>query len=209
MARKARMKSASGIYAVLIRGTETLFRDGEDYAEFISRMEKYIGAAAYALIPEAVCMVAKESDRGVSADIKPLTTSYARYFNRKYGREGALFGGRFVSEPLETAEQIAEYIFMTRDMPSLVGQSGRAECRPDWREYVSGGAADKTAELEIKITEPEGIFAVLAGKRRTAEKGGAAKKAETEAKRGIVSEKPAPEPEKKSKKKKKMPPWLL
>ncbi len=38
--------------------------------------------------------------------VKSVVTSYARYFNRTYNREGKLFLGRFKSEPLETAEEI-------------------------------------------------------------------------------------------------------
>lgn len=40
--------------------------------------------------------------------MKPVTTSYARYFNRTHNREGKLFAGRFKSEPLETEEEIEE-----------------------------------------------------------------------------------------------------
>ena len=40
--------------------------------------------------------------------MKPVTTSYARYFNRTHNREGKLFAGRFKSEPLETDEEIEE-----------------------------------------------------------------------------------------------------
>ena len=42
--------------------------------------------------------------------MKPVTTSYARYFNRVHNRQGKLFSGRFISEPLETEEEIEECI---------------------------------------------------------------------------------------------------
>ena len=42
--------------------------------------------------------------------MKPVTTSYARYFNRVHEREGKLFAGRFKSDPLETTAEIEECI---------------------------------------------------------------------------------------------------
>ena len=102
MARKAREKSSTGMYNIIARSTDVLFKSEEDYNFFVEILNEYISTVyAYALTPDIICMAVKETENGIGMDIKPLITKYARYYNKKYNNEGKIFDGRFKSEPIE------------------------------------------------------------------------------------------------------------
>jgi hypothetical protein len=129
MPRKAREKSATGIYAVLITGSDKgrrLFYDDEDYNEFISRIDDYldISAMAFALVENAICLIVKESEKGIGWDIKPITTGYARYFGARYECSGGLFAGRFKSKPIEDGEDMAAQLACVHRLCETIGAEG-------------------------------------------------------------------------------------
>lgn len=112
MAREARKISKSGNYYVVLKGEE-LFIDDNDKKIFVEILEKNFATGivhSYVLTKEEIRLVVKEGEKGISMTMKPVTTSYARYFNRTHNREGKLFVGRFKSEPLETNDEIEECI---------------------------------------------------------------------------------------------------
>ena len=110
MARKAREISKSGNYYITLKGNE-LFVTDEDKKMFVEILEKNFATGivhGYYLTKSEIRLVVKEGEKGISMTMKPVTTSYARYFNRTHEREGKLFADRFKSEPLETDEEIEE-----------------------------------------------------------------------------------------------------
>lgn len=110
MAREARKISKSGCYYIVLKGAE-LYRTNEDKTMFREILEKNFATGIVhgcEITKEEIRLVVKEGVRGISMTMKPVTTSYARYFNRTHNREGKLFAGRFKSEPLETEEEIEE-----------------------------------------------------------------------------------------------------
>lgn len=112
MAREARKISKSGNYYVVLRGEE-LFITKADKDMFLEILEKNFATGVihgYEFTKTEIRLVVKAGEKGISMSMKPVTTSYARYFNRIHNREGKLFGGRFLSEPLETQEEIEESI---------------------------------------------------------------------------------------------------
>ena len=125
MARKAREKSPIGIYNVMLRGNGQLFCNEEDYDEFIDRLAMYFmddaKIFAYCLMENAVCMVIKESEKGISRDMKPFTTSYARYFNGAYEKTGDVFADRFKSEAIADKNGVCDAIVMTHNLYELLG----------------------------------------------------------------------------------------
>lgn len=107
MAREARKLSSTGMYAIRLRG-ERLFKKDGDRTVFLELLEKYFKGGevyGYNLSDSEIRLVVKETKKGISMTMKPLITSYARYFNRTHNTEGKLFLGRFISEPLESAEE--------------------------------------------------------------------------------------------------------
>ncbi len=114
MARAGREKSESGVYHVLLRGAGGLFKEKSDYIEFRSKLSEYFGKnvrlLAFLLLSNRVHLIIDEGDGELSKALKPLCTSYARYFNRTYGASGKLFYDRYKSVPLDKKEDIADSV---------------------------------------------------------------------------------------------------
>ncbi|MBQ7794586.1 MAG: hypothetical protein IJ366_08745 [Clostridia bacterium] len=114
MARAGRQKSASGVYHVLLRGVEGLFSDSSDYVEFRARLAEYfadeVRLLAFLLLPNRVHLIIDEGGAELSLAVKPLCTSYARYYNRTHSIDGKLFYDRYKSVPLESRDDIADAV---------------------------------------------------------------------------------------------------
>ena len=240
MPRKAREKSSTGIYAILLESEYKIFRDDDDYNEFIGRIDEYLNmnAIAFALIESAVCLIVKETEQGIGKDIKPLTTSYARYYGAKYELDGGLFKQRFRSEPIESADDMAWNLACVHKLCETLGTEGYTG-KYDGDEIIIGetamalmGNSDKYDELMAEEKVLTSFFAVLSSDKPQQPPKTSVKKStvKTEAKKKTVKkEKAEPvktvkkeeevkidkkitnaEPEQpKVNKNKKMPTWLL
>ncbi len=108
MARAQRRRSETGIYHSMVRGIDKrpIFDCDEDRRFFLKRLGKYreecrMDIYAYCLMHNHVHLLVKESDIPLGRFMAKLETSYALYYNKKYGRVGHLFQNRFKSEPVE------------------------------------------------------------------------------------------------------------
>lgn len=108
MARKARIKSQSGIYHVLIRGNANLdlFTDAEDTTYYVSLLQDLIDRDlcrifAYSLHPTHVHLLIQEAEE-IGATMRRLASTYAYYYNVKYDHYGPIYQDRFKSQPVET-----------------------------------------------------------------------------------------------------------
>lgn len=130
MARKAREKSSTGIYAVMLRGYEDIFESEDMRQAFEAAANKYLGAGLMGIrfLNARADMLVCESDKGISLDMKPLVTSFARTYNRKTGTDGKVFADRFKSVPIETKK-------LERECKAYL--EGGAAPQP----YLSGAAA--------------------------------------------------------------------
>ena len=181
MAREARKISKSGNYYIVLKGEELFVTDG-DRKMFVEILEKNFATGivhGYELAKDEIRLVVKEGEKGISMTMKPVTTSYARYFNRTHDREGKLFIGRFKSEPLETDEEIEECIKNLK--------SGKTVKK----------APAKIAPKQTKKAAPKKATAKKAETKKTAAP-------KTEPKKTVVEETPKP-----AAKKKNLPSWLL
>lgn len=120
MARKAREKSSTGIYHILLRANNKLFLNDGDREYFISLVGQYfrdgVSIYGYRIDTEKVHIVLKENTKTISEAMKAFCTSYARYFNRVHGTDGKLFDGRFKSEPIENDKTLSEVLgYLYRD----------------------------------------------------------------------------------------------
>ena len=122
MARKARIKSQSGIYHVLIRGNANLdlFTDAEDTTFYVSLLQDLIDRDlcrifAYSLHPTHVHLLVQEgphsslltpnsslTTESIGSVVRRLASSYAYYYNVKYDHYGPIYQDRFKSQPVET-----------------------------------------------------------------------------------------------------------
>ncbi|MCF6138808.1 transposase [Pseudalkalibacillus berkeleyi] len=108
MPRRARRKSSSGIYHVILRGInrQTIFEDAEDKKRFVKTLKKYKDIChfklySYCLMNNHIHLLLKEMEEPISDTIKRISSSYVYWYNMKYDRCGHLFQARYKSECVE------------------------------------------------------------------------------------------------------------
>lgn len=103
MAREARVKSSTGIYAIILRSDTDIFKTKSLRNAFLTSAEKYLGNGMMGVRFHSAKaeMLIKESEKGISMDMKPLITSFARTYNKTTNSCGKVFSDRFKSIPVE------------------------------------------------------------------------------------------------------------
>lgn len=103
MARKAREKSSTGNYAVVLKCIDEIFKSKKVKNMFIECAQQYLGDGLRGIrVSSGMAeMLIHESGKGISMDMKPLMTSFARAYNREFENEGKIFADRFKSTPVE------------------------------------------------------------------------------------------------------------
>ncbi len=126
MARSGRVLSEIGIYHVLLRGTNILFPEEADFIEFQELLKKYTNSGSmkifsYTLLKNRVHLIVQAGD-SVGRTLKPLCTSYARYVNRTYSREGKLFYDRLKSEPINSTDELKNAVAFVNYLGASAGE---------------------------------------------------------------------------------------
>ncbi|WP_058309141.1 transposase [Gracilibacillus massiliensis] len=108
MPRKARTKSSTGVYHIILRGInkQTIFEDEEDKRKFIKTLAKYKEISGfelygYCLMDNHVHLLLKEIRESLATILKRISSSYVYWYNEKYERIGHLFQDRYKSENVE------------------------------------------------------------------------------------------------------------
>ncbi len=225
MARKAREKSATGMYNVIIKGSVSLFNTDEDYDFFIEIMQDYIDEIyAFAITPSAICIAMKETGKGIGMDLKPLMTKYARYYNKNNNLEGKLFADRFKSEPIESDKELKNSVALIEDLLSLTNSDGYTSVNGDGKYEMIEFYSSLTGKKAVEKKKAQPKKSAVKKSAPATKKSTPAKKATTTAKKTVAPKKtttPKPvkavetvkeEAPKKSEEKKRnnsLPTWLL
>lgn len=146
MARVARQESPSGIYHVIARGAgrRILFEDDEDRVFFLEKLSHYRGKHdasifAWCLMENHVHILTKCELSSLSKLMSSLNTSFARYYNGRYGHVGPVFQDRFKSCPVDSDAYLMELIRYIHLNPQHAGISTyNAYPWSSYREYVGG-----------------------------------------------------------------------
>ena len=108
MPRKARERSQSGVYHIMLRGInkQNIFEEAEDREKLQSLLRQHtetgkIELYGYCLMSNHVHLLLKEGNEPLERSMKRIGSKYAVWFNTKYQRVGHLFQDRFKSEPVE------------------------------------------------------------------------------------------------------------
>jgi putative transposase len=144
VARLARLEIPNGWYHVINRGHQrkVIFRDRRCYEDFLQRLGQFperfgVRIHAYVLMPNHYHLQVELGSRpSLSAAMHWLNTGYGIWFNRRYGRHGALFQGRYKAilfDPEECLLAVHYYIHLN---PVRVGILKGVEAEE--------GALDKT-----------------------------------------------------------------
>ena len=104
MARPPRLQAPGTFHHLIARGNERrdVFRDDADRQDYLERIAVYrkrfgFRLYAYCLMPNHVHLAVEQGQEPLSAFMHALQSSYTQYFNRRYGRVGHLFQGRYKS----------------------------------------------------------------------------------------------------------------
>jgi putative transposase len=116
MARLPRLSVAQHAHLVLLRGHngETVFRDDADRQSFLLALRLAFGRErvalhAYALKAECIWLLCTPPvELGLGRAMQSMGRRFAAAFNRRHGRTGSLWDGRFRSSVVEAGEPLLE-----------------------------------------------------------------------------------------------------
>jgi REP element-mobilizing transposase RayT len=104
MARPPRLQAPGTFHHLIARGNERreVFRDDADREDYLERIARYrvrfgFRLYAYCLMPNHVHLAVEQGPASLSAFMHALQSSYTQHFNRRHGRVGHLFQGRYKS----------------------------------------------------------------------------------------------------------------
>lgn len=147
MSRIPRKYSESGIYHIMFRGVnqQNIFEEKQDYIKLlnvISDIKKEMGFEiyAYCFMSNHVHIVLKENGyKEISLIMKRILTKYARWYNIKYKRTGALIANRYKSVPVEVDEYFLHLIRYVHQNPIKAGivESLKDYQHSSYNEYLT------------------------------------------------------------------------
>ena len=172
MGRMAREISESGLYHIVFRGVnkQHIFEEPADYEKLTKillnlKTEMNYEIYAYCFMSNHVHILLKEKNIGdISLIMKRLLTKYARWYNIKYKRSGALIANRYKSKPVEVDEyflSLIRYIHQNPTKAKIVESLNDYEWS-SYKEYISNenGLTDKEIVLKmISMKDFEGFHA--------------------------------------------------
>lgn len=150
MARKARKRSNSGVYHVLLRANANLelFADEEDTAVYRKIIQEQVESGgcmiyAFSLHKTHAHLLLKEGTDPVGMSVKRLAAHYSYYFNVKYDHYGPIYQDRYKSQPVETKP------FFLRVEEHIMGH--QAMLKEQVTDLIPPLATDNTQDSEIVI----------------------------------------------------------
>lgn len=166
MPRTARKQSESSIYHVINRGEgkQIIFEDDADRSFFMKRLAVLLDEEggkllAWCLMDNHFHLLICIPHNHLDKVMHRLQAGYAGYFNRVHGHDGAVFAGRFKSEPVETDEYLMTVVRYIHENPRKAGiRNGLSYRWSSYREYCNQkGYADTAFVLGVfgGITEFE------------------------------------------------------
>lgn len=153
-----------GTYHVTARGnnSEEIFLDDLDRSQYLELLTKAIGLMAarmfaYVLMDNHVHLVMQTTAWNLDGCIHRVHRPYAAYFNRRYGRTGHLFGGRYRSKPVVDDAHLLESTRYTHLNPVRAGIVRLPEDHSwsSYRRYVEPAVRDA-------LVDPEPVLTLLA-----------------------------------------------
>jgi len=128
MPRHARRKSKTGIYHVILRGTnrQIIFEDKEDNDKAIEILSKYRAICgyrlfAYCLMGNHIHLLIKTEKEDIDLIVKRIACNYVYWYNLKYRRIGSLFQDRYKSETVESDRYLLAVLRYIHQNPLKAG----------------------------------------------------------------------------------------
>lgn len=147
MPRKARKKSPTGIYHVVLRGInkQAIFEDAADYRKILSILKHYREKCgyeiyAYCLMNNHIHLLIKEGEEGLGLVFRRLGVAYVFWYNWKYSRCGHLFQDRYKSQVVDSDRYFLTVLRYIHQNPWKAGMTRSVAAYPwsSYGEYIEG-----------------------------------------------------------------------
>jgi len=146
MSKPPRIEVVGGYYHANTKAVDDtqIFRDEVDRLAFLQLLEKVLQRTGWALLEYTVMsthyhLVVRLREETLSRGFQLLNGSYARWFNKRYGRRGTAWSCRFDSRLLETDGHLREALrYVARNAP----RAGLCERPEDWPWCSYGATID-------------------------------------------------------------------
>ena len=134
MARPLRLEFAGALYHVTSRGDrrEAIFEDDADREQFLSVLADVVadfnGSATPRLMSNHYHRLIETPDGNLSKGMRQLNGVFTQYSNRRHGRSGHLFQGRFKSILIDADSyllELARYVVLNRIRAGIVRDPGK------------------------------------------------------------------------------------
>jgi putative transposase len=145
MPRYARLHYPGGLFHIISRclNHEFLINSDEDRRKYLSLLQSALSRCdatllAWCLMSGHVHLVVRAGDDPLDKLMKPLHSGYAGWKNRRAGRVGPVFAGRFKSPLVDADTYLLELVRYVHNNPVRARQAPRAALSP-WsshRAYV-------------------------------------------------------------------------
>ena len=165
MPRKARKKSQTRIYHVVIRGMDhqTIFEETKDYKKYMDLLSYYkedcqFDLYAYCLMSNHVHLILRTNELSLDAIFRRINTSYAIWYNMKYQRCGHLQQGRFYSEPIDDEAYFLTAIRYVHRNPCKAGLEALPGTTYQWSsiyEYYTNHSELIDIDFVYKMISPQ------------------------------------------------------
>jgi REP element-mobilizing transposase RayT len=124
-----------------------IFFEEENYDYFLGRFHHYLVAGgqcevlAYCLMPTHYHLLVKVQGSWFTRAMQRFLLSYTKAINKRYGRSGTLFGGRYQAKRVNDAAQLNELLAYILANPVKAGLAETAAAWPhagsDWPALVA------------------------------------------------------------------------
>ena len=164
MARRPRLFAAGVLYHVIVRGNQRrkTFTAESDYRGYIERLARYrkkydYVLHAYCLMPNHVHLLVESSEQPLAKFMQGLQQSYSQYFNKRHGKSGHVFEGRYKAIICQKDPYLLElirYIHLNPVRAGIVKSPERYRYSGDYA-YLQGRANE--------IIDPAKALSMLGG----------------------------------------------
>ncbi len=163
MPRRTTSFFKDGIYHVYNRGNnrQTIFFERENYLHFLRLVRRHLIARkietlAYCLMPNHYHLLIRLQETNLSEGMQRLSLAYTKAINKRFGRVGSLFQGRFQAVLVDKQSylvHLVKYIHLNPVKAKIVQSAGEWEFS-SYQEYAGlrPGTLPKTDILQSQLT---------------------------------------------------------
>ncbi|MDR0458745.1 MAG: transposase [Burkholderiaceae bacterium] len=163
MARLPRLTIPGYPHLVLLTGNDAraVFADDEDRDAWLARLRAALGPCrarlhAYVLLPSQVRLLLTPEDAdSLPRLIQAIGRDYVRYFNRRHGRSGTLWEGRYRATVLQPDRHVLVCMALMDARPVAEGLAARAADYP-WSSHAHYAGL----RSDLSLTPPSAYWAL-------------------------------------------------